>query len=431
MCISVTQQSHNVLPGLSGACAILSAQAYGSGNPKLASLILLRGIIISFLIMIPVGGLMLGAGVFARVSGATEEVADLAFKYAAIMCISLPSNAFTSCMGAYMCARDTSMPQLVGAVFSVIVNIPANWFFIWKLGLGFEGSPLATSTTVYLGLVFIVVYFFRTCEGGWRSVVEGWDMGKVFQRDGIKTYFYLGVPEAFGTMVEELGFNALMVLAATLPNSTHAISATTVMVSIYSIPYFFFFGIAQAAAARVGNYLGNQDIPSAKRATWASFVLAAFPLIVFVPVCLAAGNSVGAIYTDDTNVQDLVGSGLRIVAVALVFDGCFTVCTCGVLSGMGNTMVTAACRLVMLIVVVPASWYLGVYRSGDMHDHVDGLWWGWVIAVAVCTTVAIAAAWKVDWEKAMQLAQDRMEEEEEEEEEEQSIKQTNEDNQQS
>jgi len=53
-------------------------------------------------------------------------------------------------------------------------------------------------------------------------VVEGWDMGKVFQRDGIKTYFYLGVPEAFGTMVEELGFNALMVLVSLCTLSSEA-----------------------------------------------------------------------------------------------------------------------------------------------------------------------------------------------------------------
>ena len=98
-------------------------------------------------------------------------------------------------------------------------------------------------------------------------------------------------------------------------------------------------------------------------------------------------------------------TALRWVAAAVLCDVSFVTLTCGVLTGLGDTTTTAICRCIMLVIVFPFAWWLGVHRQGG----IEGLWQGWVIGIGTVAFFAIWVTFRADWDAAVALAQDRAE----------------------
>eukprot|EP00854_Cymbomonas_tetramitiformis_P015490 gene15490-18343_t len=192
--------------GMSQGVSILAAQAVGAKDSDLAALWLLRGLLLCFAVGAPIivawiatgaprdtlayyagvyafkilrdiqvvlrmslgllgdavgdhgempwGVLMDAVGVAGQVMvalGAAPHLVHLGQQFAYHRMIGTPASIILSCIAGWLSAYEITMPQVMASTVSILINIPANYVLIhgapmlgWD-GLGFVGSPLATS----------------------------------------------------------------------------------------------------------------------------------------------------------------------------------------------------------------------------------------------------------------------------------------------
>src|SRR6185436_1216947 len=124
----------------------------------------------------------------------------------------------------------------------------------------------------------------------------------------------LGFPAA-GQMVAEVGvFSAATALAGRV--STDALAAHQIALNLASFTFMVPFGIASAAAVRVGHAVGRRDPAGAMRAGWTAIAIGVgFMAVAAAAFLLAPRLLVGAFTTDRTVIE----TGVALLFVAAVF----------------------------------------------------------------------------------------------------------------
>lgn len=150
--------------GLSTCLDTLCAQAYGSGHKKLVGLQLQRMTYLLWMLLLPIVTLWwYSERVLASIIP-DPETAALAGLYLRVLILGTPGVAafesgkrFVQAQGLF---HATTWVLLVGAP----LNVAANWFFVWKLELGFPGAAAAVVFTQNL-LPFLLFLYVRFIEG--------------------------------------------------------------------------------------------------------------------------------------------------------------------------------------------------------------------------------------------------------------------------
>lgn len=415
--MSVTSVLSNAM---SSGIVVLASQAFGQegdgGEPNHASLIFLRGLLLTFILTAITGASWFFTYYFAKVSGATEEVALMANQFSMTMLIGMPASTWSNCFVQYLCAQDIGFPPLVASIVAIPVNIGCGYLFIFTFGWGFIGAPLAQCASSWVALVAMTGYHVYSHEEGFSNIYKGWDVSKALSWDGMKSYCAIALPNASGIIMEELAFDGIIVMAAMCPNSTHVVAATNVILTIYNFWYMVGFCISNTVSSRVGAGLGKADVPGAKKGAVAGAIVTAIPQIIFTVVLVVAAEPVAGVFTSDKNVAHLAASGLIVAVIGNGMDAIVSLVAMGILMGMGKAEVIAYSKAAMLVTVLPACYYFGVYKTEDDAGHVRGLWWGWLIGICSCFLVAMYFLCVSDWDAAVALAKERMEADHEDEE---------------
>lgn len=150
--------------GLATCLDTLCAQAYGSGHKHLVGLQLQRMTYLLWMLLLPIITLWWFSG---RVLGSIipdPDTAALAGMYLRVLMLGTPGVAafesgkrFVQAQGLF---HATTVVLLIGAP----LNILANWFFVWRLELGFSGAAAAVVFTQNL-LPFLLFLHVRFIEG--------------------------------------------------------------------------------------------------------------------------------------------------------------------------------------------------------------------------------------------------------------------------
>ena len=178
---------------MSSGIVVLASQAFGQegdgGEPNHASLIFLRGLLLTFILTAITGASWFFTYYFAKVSGATEEVALMANQFSMTMLIGMPgvfsftcilffsamtviciaASTWSNCFVQYLCAQDIGFPPLVASIAAIPVNIGCGYLFIFTFGWGFIGAPLAQCASSWVALVAMTGYHVYSHEEGFSS----------------------------------------------------------------------------------------------------------------------------------------------------------------------------------------------------------------------------------------------------------------------
>jgi MATE family multidrug resistance protein len=224
-------------------------------------------------------------------------------------------------------------------MFSIVsanlINLVGNWALIYgHLGfraLGTVGSGWATfSSRIYMAAVLMVycAYHDLRYKTGLRDASRLPHFPRVWQ------LLNLGFPAAMQLGLEVCVFAVATVLVGRLgavPLASHQIALNTATFT-YMVP----LGISSAAAVRVGQALGRDDAPSARRAGWSALALGTGFMSVTTMVFLIAPTYIVRIYTPNPLVIRAASQLLFVAAFFQFFDGLQTVAT-GALRGTGDT----------------------------------------------------------------------------------------------
>ena len=365
----------------------LVAQAFGARRFDECHRWLVDGIWLSMFVAVPTVALLYVLRASLGAWGLPPEVVTLVRPYLGILVWSLPPLLLYVAFRRYLQAMHMARHVMGALITANAVNAFGNWVLVFgHLGfpaMGVPGSALAT----LVARVFMAAYLFAVILRHEAHVVPRLrDVRKGIDPARLRRLIALGFPAA-GQMVFEVGvFSAATALAGRV--STDALAAHQIALNLASFTFMVPYGIASAAAVRVGHAIGRRDPAGAMLAGWTAIAIGVgFMAMAAAAFLLAPRLLVGAFTTDGAVVE--IGVGLLFVAAVFqLFDGVQGVTT-GALRGLGDTRTAMLWNLAGHWAVGLPLGYLLCFRYGY---GVVGLWWGLSVGLVICG-VALIVAW--------------------------------------
>ncbi|KAF4457186.1 hypothetical protein F53441_830 [Fusarium austroafricanum] len=300
-------------------------------------------------------------------------------------------------MKKFLQAQGIYRPGTYALLVTSPLNAVLNYIFIYPLGFGLYGSPIATGISYWLSF-FILVGYAAFVKGG--ECWGGFDPRRALSHLGpfVKLAF-LGVIHV-GT--EWWAFEIIALAAGRL--GTIPLAAQSVVMTLDQIINTIPFGLGVAASARLGNLLGLGDHRQARRCAHSAALLSVFFGAVILTILLSTKDIIGKLFNDDKQVIALVARIMPYVALFQIADGLNGSCG-GALRGMGRQWVGALVNCISYYGgALPAGIWLAFHGWG-----LSGLWIGQCVAlflVGILEWVIIAMC---DWRKEIKRASDRVE----------------------
>lgn len=214
-----------VWAGAGDGLITLTSQAMGAGNRHLAGVWLLIALAASACFAVPIGVLWMFIGEVLRVvrmPGSEHENANvvrLASRFGRLSALWLLPDVATTCFCQWLNGLDCVVPTIPIHLFSVAFNLLGNIVLVhgvrlggqvqWA-GLGFDGSPLATTLTTVVRLVLLVTYMRSRVPKG---VFGGFRRADV-TRARFATFFAQFLPNSAAAVLEQSQIVVLTLLVA-------------------------------------------------------------------------------------------------------------------------------------------------------------------------------------------------------------------------
>ncbi|KAF4972480.1 hypothetical protein FSARC_952 [Fusarium sarcochroum] len=299
-------------------------------------------------------------------------------------------------MKKYLQAQGIYRPGSYTLLVTSPLNALLNYIFIYPLGLGLYGAPIATGISYWLSF-FILVGYAAFVKGG--ECWGGFNLRQAFKHLGpFAKLAFLGVIHV-GT--EWWAFEIVALAAGRL--GTIPLAAQSVVMTLDQIINTIPFGLGVAASARLGNLLGLGDARQAKRSAHSAAVLSVIFGTVILAILLSTKNVIGSLFNDDEQVIALVACIMPYVALFQIADGLNGSCG-GALRGMGRQWVGALVNCISYYGgALPAGIWLAFHGWG-----LTGLWIGQCVALFLVGILEWVIIAMVKWEKEVQKASDRV-----------------------
>lgn len=372
--------------GILSALDPLVAQAHGAGDQATVNAHLQRGAVLALALTLPFGLLLANVEPILRLLGQPEAVLGDAAAFARGLIWGLPPYflfiAFRQTLQAMSVVRPTALAIVAGNV----INLAANWILIFGHfgfpALGVPGSAYSTSLA-RCAMFACLLWAARKALGdslrGWTAMTrEALDLTRHLR------LLRIGVPIGLHQSLEVLFFVTLAVLVGQMGVAT--LAGHQIAINLASLSFMIPLGIGGAAATRVGNAIGRQDMPGARRAAAVCLALGAGVAVACALLFALLPEPLARLYTRDPEVIAMAALLLPIAAAFQVFDGVQTV-GAGILRGAADTTFPAALAFVGFWGLgLPAGLFLA-YRAGQ---GAAGLWWGMTVGLAAVSLLLVA-----------------------------------------
>lgn len=404
---------------LNGLCS----QALGSGNSKMAGYWLQLTVIICTLVCIPVSiGYFFISDLIGLMSH-DSEVVEYSKLFSHFAVLWLWTNAMNSTMRLFHQSLEIVTPFTCISTIAIVLNIAVNQLWIHGFhahvfghnldidGLGFIGSPLATSTSFMLQLVmcylwcFVVKKYFIA-----HNTWSGWSLREtLFHGKRVKELMKIVVPITISVCSENWAYQVIVLYAAKLdPAEIAAMSCTF---AVWGILWSFYNGFGVSIVTRVGKRIGSGQIAEAKLSAKMGLILSLMACLSTASVVFVLSDKVAMVYTNDPEVISVMRGCIRILCVTYSIGGVGWAAM-SILEAMSKNKAKGIINVLCAwFGYVPACVFL---MTGDNHKYIGVAPVSAIFVVGlVVEFVRATCLWMVvintDWNKASQDAKKRNE----------------------
>lgn len=340
-----------------------TAQAYGASDMKESSLIFARALMVALAggALLIIMQLPLEWFTFKVIDSSTE-VKQLASEYFFIRIWAAPATlGLYVLMGWFLGMQNARIPMIL-AILINLVNVGANYMFVYGFGLKSDGVAWGTLIAQYIGFISGLIIFFRYNT----RILKYWNIQAIMQLAALKRFFMVNRDIMIRTVLLILAFSLFTTSSAKMGNDILAVN--TMLLQFLFLFSYFLDGFAYAAESLAGKFWGARDLPALKKFTRYIFIWGVLISIPFSLAYLATGDYILYILTNNKAVIASARPYLPWLAlvplvsfVAFIWDGIFTGCTAT--PAMRNAMIIAS-----LLIFLPLSYLL----IPPMGNH--GLW---------------------------------------------------------
>ena len=302
--------------------------------------------------------------------GAGDAVSEQAATYLRIAFLgTTPLLVMLASTGVLRGLQDTRTPLAV-AVGGNALNVVLNLLLVYGVGLGIAGSALGSVLAQVASAVALLIVVVRAARR------EGAPLRP--DLPGVRAAAHAAVPLVIRTLTLRAALlvtTYAVILGATGTRGQEVDLAThQLAMTLWTFLAFVLDAIAIAAQAITGRYLGAGDVAGTRTVTSRMVRWGVVSGGVTAVLLAVASPVLGALFTDDPAVQDLLVPVLLVAALGQPIAGVVFVLD-GVLIGAGDGAYLARGGLVTLAVYAPLALATGLLGAG--------LVWIWVTFSAV------------------------------------------------
>jgi len=321
---------------------------------------------------------------------------------------------------------------MYGVIVGTVLHIPLNIFFIYFLGLGFQGAAVATTIFQIIQPTVSLFYIYMTISGRDRVYIHtGADTlinpipflfelkRAIFSVKGICQYLSLAIPGL--VLISEWWASELaLILSGRLSNAAVSLAAFAIFQSVITVCFKFAAGVSIACAARVSILLGAMD---AKGARFASKVSISY--VIFVEFSIACvlfftpHKVLPSFFTPDVEVIEAAAKTLPYLALYNFCDGLQYTLN-GVIRGVGKQCIVMPIAIFSYwIVGLPLAYFVTFGFGNSENEMVDthqgpfdgilGLVFGMTVGTCIhFLLMAIVVGFGINWDVEVIRARERI-----------------------
>ncbi|KAI3964183.1 hypothetical protein MKW92_047643 [Papaver armeniacum] len=365
-----------LLLGMASALETLCGQAYGAKKYHMLGIYMQRSWVVLTLCAILLLPIYIFTTPILKLLGQPDDLAEITglvtiwltpLPFA--LALQLPLQRFLQCQLKAPIVAWVCMGALLFHIFLTwLVLLPANVSW-WIIGLG--------------------SFSYIAC-GGCPETWTGFSMEAFFWPLGV---FKLSA--ASGVMIlENWYYRILVLMTGNLSNSTVAVSALTVCMSINGWEIMIPFAFFAATGVRVANELGAGNGKAAKFATKVSVVTSLIIGIFFCTLIMIFHDKLALIFTSSDIVLHAVDNLAFLLACTILLNSIQPVLS-GVAVGSGWQARVAFINIGCYYVIgLP----LGATLGWVFHLGVPGIWSGMIGGTAVQTLILTIITIRCDWD---------------------------------
>lgn len=370
----------NFFIGISLGVNVVIANAIGR-NDKTAvqktihtavTLALFGGILVAFC------GFFL-AGTILRALNVPDDVFPYALLYLRIYLMGMPAILLYNFEAAiFRSTGNTRLPLLV-LVFSGLLNVVLNLFFVIVLKMSVSGVAIATVTS---NLVSAVILLQKLTKPDQILHVDIHKLG--IDKPSLLRIIKIGLPAGIQSAV--FAFANIVIQSAVNSLGTAIIAASSAALNLEMFAFHVLNSFGQACTTFVGQNYGAHKFDRCKRVFFLSLIEDAIASVASIFLVLILGRQLLSFFTTDPEVIDLAYGRLLIIFTAYIFSMIGEVIS-GYLRGFGVSLIPAVISM-FGICLVRIIWIHAVF---PLHHTFHTIIYAYPVSLGINATLMLIA----------------------------------------
>ena len=350
--------------GIAGGGGIITAQAFGDGDEKKVKKSISNTAYVMIIMPLIVGCV---AGTVAasvlRILDTPEAIMNDAVGYIRVMCIGLIFVSVYNFVSSMLRALGDSKTPLYFLIFSCILNVFLDIFFVYVLQMSVVGAGVATVISQFISGFSCLIYAFKN-NAYFKMTKEDIKPDKNL----ILKILKLGVPLSLQFSMIAISCMALQRVVNSFGETTvAAFTATSRIEQLLHMPYQT---LGTALTTYIGQNYGAKKTDRMKDGYRKGMILMVIFTALMVPFMQFFGNPIVSIFVKEPEVIAMGGTALKISSLFYVFLGVIYVVR-GYLNGIGD----AFFALLNGIVEVIGRFTVPIMLTRIAAIGVWGVWW--------------------------------------------------------
>ena len=375
---SVTFLFFALCNGIGNGGGIVTSQFFGQGDDASVKKCITNTAHIMLAVPIIIGGigLLLSKPLLLLLNTPADIMAD-SLIYLRIMCVGTIFVSMYNFISSILRALGDSRTPLYFLIFSCLVNVGLDIFFILVLNTGVWGAAIATVIAQLLSGVLCILYSVKR-NPYFKLSKEDWG----YDRNIVEKTIKLGIPLSLQFAMISISCMALQSVINSF--GPVAVAASTAISRIEQVIHQPYQTVGATLSTFTGQNYGAHEFERVKTGHRLGLIIVFVFSVLMLPVMQFFGRNIVAIFVDDAEVIEMGGRAIQISSLFYVFLGVIYSIR-GVLGGLGDALFS----LINGIVEVIGRFTVPFILTAIPAIGLWGIWW----SVGIVWFMAGFSAW--------------------------------------
>ena len=386
-----------IFEGTATALDTLCPQAFGARNYEMMSIYVQRTNVLSLVMFLPCALFWWFSGAVMKYVIDDPKVVYLTQLYLRFLILGAPGYILFENSKRFLQAQGIFEAGTGILFISAPINIGLSWFLVWNetYGIGYVGAPISAGVNYWLMFVLLIGYVAyidgKKCWFGiasWEELFSDW--GNIMR---------LAIPGIVMMESEYMAYEIMTLFASYF--GAVQLAAQSAVSSIASLTYMVPFSVGIAAATRIANFIGGQNMKGAITATRVAMIASIIVSTLNFLILWSFRYPIARVFSNDPEVISLIVNLLNpLVSVLQIFDGIASVSS-GILRAQGSQKIGGYINFISYYAFALP---LAMILSKIVGLEVYGLWIGvgsGMVVIALSEAVVILCS---NWDDILMKA---------------------------